>query len=463
MSATTGVMMLRVLGVAAIAAMVGSRTTMETPDVTARAASSIDVAALLAAANGAPPVICALAAQSVRNRGWGDWSDAPATPLAPLTAARTRDDGSDALPDADVDRLVAALGASDACVREIAVRLLGSQRSNERVRAALVTRLGAADVATREVAAYGLGMVQGKTTIDPLIAALRDAAPTVRANAAWALGRMDAGQALRPVLGLFGDGDVRVREAAVVAAGHIDSGSAVDALTRVLTSDESPAVRRVAAWALGQREVRGAAASALATALGRDADARVREMAAWALGSSRDRGTGIPALSTALQRDESDAVREMAAWALGELGDRSGIEALDRAAGGDRSSRVRGTSAWAIGNLRGRGTPMPAGLLKVLHDESDDARLKAAWALGEVGDPSAVSEIRDALKREQSSQVRRALVRALVKSGGRSEENLTALLSSSDATVREAAVRGLVGSESFNPWPWPQPRPRPFP
>jgi hypothetical protein len=29
--------------------------------------------------------------------------------------------------------------------------------------------------------------------------------------------------------------------------------------------------------------------------------------------------------------------------------------------------------------------------------------------------------------------------------------------------VREAAVRGLAGAESFGPWPWPEPRPRPFP
>ena len=57
----------------------------------------------------------------------------------------------------------------------------------------------------------------------------------------------------------------------------------------------------------------------------------------------------------------------------------------------------------------------------------------------------------------------RALVRALIKSGGRSEQTLTELLSSTDPQVREAAVRGLAGSEAFNPWPWPWPRPRPFP
>ncbi len=59
--------------------------------------------------------------------------------------------------------------------------------------------------------------------------------------------------------------------------------------------------------------------------------------------------------------------------------------------------------------------------------------------------------------------MRRALVRALIASGGRSEAALTELLQSSDPQVREAAVRGLAGRNSFNPWPWPWPRPRPMP
>lgn len=69
--------------------------------------------------------------------------------------------------------------------------------------------------------------------------------------------------------------------------------------------------------------------------------------------------------------------------------------------------------------------------------------------------------IRDALVRETSNQVRRALVRALMKSGERSQATVTGLLNSNDPEVREAAVRGLAGGGSFNPWPWPRPRPIP--
>jgi len=185
-------------------------------------------------------------------------------------------------------------------------------------------------------------------------------------------------------------------------------------------------------------------------------------MVAWAIGESGVRGASA-ALVAALRRDSDDRVRETAAWALGEGEDRSAIDALGTAAADDKSTRVRGTAAWAIGQLHANGTGAPAGLVKSLSDESSDTRLKAAWALGQIGDAGTVDAIRDALKAEQNSQVQRALVRAVIKAGGRSEETLTRLLSSSEASVREAAVRGLAGNNSFNPWPWPWPRPRPFP
>ena len=124
---------------------------------------------------------------------------------------------------------------------------------------------------------------------------------------------------------------------------------------------------------------------------------------------------------------------------------------------------MRGTAAWAIGQLDENGRKAPAGLLRLLSDESADTRLTAAWALGNIEDNGALSAIRDALRVEKTDRVRRALIRALMKSGERSEAALTQLLTSSAPEVREAAVRGLAGRHSFDPWPWPWPRPRPFP
>ena len=133
------------------------------------------------------------------------------------------------------------------------------------------------------------------------------------------------------------------------------------------------------------------------------------------------------------------------------------------AATSDRNPNVRGTAAWAIGNLDEEGTRAPAGLVRLLTDDVTDVRLKAAWALGQLEDSNALSAIRDALRVEKNDRVRKALIRALMKSGESSQETLTQLLSSSDPAIREAAVRGIAGARSFDPWPWPWPRPRPFP
>lgn len=463
MGATNGGMMLRVLGVIAAAALVTTSRGRPADRMEGESAerASIDVSALLAAARGAPPLICSLAAQSLRGYGWGDWGDAPSTPLSAVLPAEAhdRDTESSQLPAADVDRLMQALSSDDPCVRELSVRLIGRQK-NESVAPALIAKLGTGDPAMRSVAALGLGLVQPRSAVEPLIGILRDATPAVRANSAWALGRIDDGRALAPLIPLFRDDAPLVRGAAVVAVGRMDSTSSVPALIRVLQQDDAPEVRRVAAWALGQLESREAV-DALAAALSRDADARVREMSAWALGNAE--GGGTPALLNALRKDADDKVRETAAWALAQSRDRTSADALSAAAESDRSARVRGTAAWGMGQLRGDGGRAPAGLLHVLKDESDDARLKAAWALGQIGDSNTLPAIRDAMKAEKNGQVRKALVRALSRSGGRSEQSMSELLGSSDPQVREAAVRGLVGREAFNPWPWPWPRPRPFP
>jgi HEAT repeat protein len=64
-----------------------------------------------------------------------------------------------------------------------------------------------------------------------------------------------------------------------------DAAEGVDDLTRRLR-DDSPVVRRAAAWALGELEARKAV-PALIDLLAKDSDARVRQAAAWAIGSIR--------------------------------------------------------------------------------------------------------------------------------------------------------------------------------
>src|SRR4051794_36140052 len=193
MGAMNGVNMLRVLGVLTAAALM-SNVGLREPSppavhVTASSApAAIDVAALLAAARGAPPLICGLAAQSIGNGNWGWRSDVPASPLGaaahPLDGDRGRIED---LPDADVTRLLDALSSDDGCVREMSVRLVGHQ-DESRVAAPLIAKLSSNDASLRAVAALGLGLVDAQRGVDPLINTLRDGTVEVRANSAWALG-----------------------------------------------------------------------------------------------------------------------------------------------------------------------------------------------------------------------------------------------------------------------------------
>ncbi|MEO8575316.1 MAG: HEAT repeat domain-containing protein, partial [Gemmatimonadales bacterium] len=134
--------------------------------------SAIDVTALLAAARGAPPIICSLAAQSLRGWGWGDGADAPATPL-PMTVSLRDYEGRDSkLPATDIDLLLSSLASDDPCVREISIRILG-RKGTPAVDAGLITRLTSESQAVREVAAFGLGLSEPASAVDPLIRALK--------------------------------------------------------------------------------------------------------------------------------------------------------------------------------------------------------------------------------------------------------------------------------------------------
>ena len=116
--------MLRVLGVLSTAALFstshgapGAAAVIGVPNdvpATKAAAPAIDIAALLTAARGAPPIICGLAAQSLGN-GWGWGSDIPAPPLGATARPERGDRGRlEDISDADVTRALDALSSDDA-------------------------------------------------------------------------------------------------------------------------------------------------------------------------------------------------------------------------------------------------------------------------------------------------------------------------------------------------------------
>ncbi|HRP07186.1 MAG TPA: HEAT repeat domain-containing protein, partial [Gemmatimonadales bacterium] len=409
-----------------------------------------DIRALLAESAGASPLICAMAARTIGNGGW--FQGRP-TPIHPLPAANDPVpwNSRSGLAEADAQFVLAQLADGNGCVREIAVRLLALDQS-ERTIDGPEAHLRSHDANLAAAAAFGLGLIAEERSLEPLMTAASNPSTATRVNVIWALGRIGDTRGFRAVVRGTDDNQGLVRVAAAEALGRIDTSAAVAALIRRLRQDDSPDVRRVAAWALAQHEAEEALDD-LAQALDGDADPEVREMSAWAIGSI-DRPGADAALVGAARRDGDPSVRESAVWALGVRDDRASVAAVEEVLAGESDARVRATAAWALGVMR----PSAAsrGLIAALGDADPDVRIKAAWAISEIRDSSTTAAVSAALRRESRSDIRRALMRALIRSGA-AESHLISLLDSPDAKDRQMVARALAGSDRIDPWPWPMP------
>lgn len=234
-------------------------------------------------------------------------------------------------------------------------------------------------------------------------------------------------------------------------------------LARVLRTDTSASIRKVAAWGLAQYPSSPAASPALVAALGHDADATVREMAAWALSHADGNPAAAASLSSAVQHDADPKVRSTSAWALGTLGDPSALNALT-AALSDASPDVVTHAAWAIGTLQP--DHPPSGLTARLSDHDPQVRMLTAWALFRIRDAATVPALEAALQTEQNKNVQVDEIHAIAEIASASDNSLAIMrrfLDSPDERVKAVAVKAIAGSSASEPWPWPWPRPRPFP
>jgi HEAT repeat protein len=232
-------------------------------------------------------------------------------------------------------------------------------------------------------------------------------------------------------------------------------------LARILATDTSASLRKIAAWGLAEYADNQVAADALAGALRRDSNAGVREMAAWALADGHRSSVAIDALSAALRGDANTQVRTISAWALGNVGGRTTAEPL-AAALSDASVQVRKRAAWALGNADLKEAP-PA-LIALLRDRDPEMRELAAWSLYQIEDPASIPALNAALRSETNNKnLQIAYIKALAAVGEKSVDALKSLLESNDPEIRSIAVKALAGGHATGPWPWPWPEPRPFP
>jgi beta-lactamase regulating signal transducer with metallopeptidase domain len=231
-------------------------------------------------------------------------------------------------------------------------------------------------------------------------------------------------------------------------------------LARMLRTDASAPVRRVAAWGLQKYAEDQVALEALVAAAGSDADASVRETSVWALADAREHSAAVPALIKAARQDRDPHVRATAVWALGSIGDGTAVETLVGFLA-DSDAALREVAAWSIGSCHP--DRAPAALVAALSDRERDVRASVAWALYNIGDPGAAGALDAALRRETDAEVQHGLIRALGATGEASVAALERLVTSPDPEIRAIAVAALAGGDASGPWPWPRPEPRPSP
>lgn len=214
--------------------------------IAARGASDDDATArFLAAARGADPVMCSLAAAPVGN-GWGR-TGAPAADDAPATSL-VRWALKPSIDDRDLTILEGGLRGDDDCVRTMAARLLAATEGGT---AALLDGLDHADAAVRRAAAEGLGYAESRRASARLTQRLEDDADAgVRAAAAWALGLIEDPTAEAALGRALHDDASFVRLAAVDALGSLELQSSIDLLLPML-NDDDPRIRVATAHALG--------------------------------------------------------------------------------------------------------------------------------------------------------------------------------------------------------------------
>jgi len=193
-----------------------------------------------------------------------------------------------------VKEMSGRLAGTDAPRARNAADVLGALRSPEGITPlASVLDKGAFDADTRAAAARGLGAIGELEAQPALVRALASREAPVRAAALQSLRELRGFADPSPALAALTDMDAGVRGEAVYTIGAtgaralsgLEGATLAQRLAVLLTGDASAAVRRKAAWALGEIGAPVAVAgTAMSRAAQRDPDPRVRSLASAGLG-----------------------------------------------------------------------------------------------------------------------------------------------------------------------------------
>ncbi len=326
--------------------------------------------------------------------------------VAALTGEEVPTDGAEW---ARAEALVETLSADQPELRMASANALG-RIGNKAGTKALVERLGDPDPRVRARAARALGRIEDPRAVAALRKRLDDESVEVRRESADSLGRIGGDEALSALLGLLDDDSETVRRIAANSLGNFGSAKPLDALVSLL-SDESETVRRAAVFSLIEL---------LSNAPGQQSH-ELRERMVEKL-SATDHRSVVDSLVDILDQGTQAHQRRNAAWLLGRVAGDDNRESAIRALASvldDKDGMTAQFAATSIAEVGGEAAE--DALLDVLDDPeaSSEARAKAAFTLGKVGDERARRRLDEIIDDTDDEDVRKRAFSALSKLGGR--------------------------------------------
>ena len=331
-------------------------------------------------------------------------------------------------------RAVRLLEDSNAYVRESAVKIAGYFGYAE-CTDLLLERCRDADENVRRAAIEHVAYLEDERVIPTLVDALRDAPPRVRAAAAAAFAQVEGGAALPHLLGALSDSDSWVRYFAARSIGQHRYGESLDALAAVANNDHASHVRIAAVDSLGR--IDGPDAVALLTTFVDSTDQDLARAALKSLGHI-NHPDALPPLLEALRSPDA-RLRIETLQAFGLRASEAAISQIQWAAAADPDAQVAQAAIDALARLA---TPEAIAALIDLTAETSrrEASVNALARLSE----QKIEFIGGGLKHTQPS-VRRAVIDALRRmKHPLASKVLSGALDDEDASVRLATINALA-------------------
>ncbi|MDD5218421.1 MAG: HEAT repeat domain-containing protein, partial [Candidatus Omnitrophica bacterium] len=283
-----------------------------------------------------------------------------------------------------VPSMVEALKDSEASVRMKAVEVIGRLMDESAV-PALIEALSEEDRKIRARTMDLLGKMRYAEAVEPISKNLKDKDPLIREKAAKVLGEFDDKRGVSPLIDALKDNIPAVRIAAVDSLGRLKDESAVEAVTRLLNTDENAGVREKSAEVLEELKA-GKSIEELIQNL-KSGNPNIKAKAALAISRTRDK-KAIGVLIESI-KDPSEEVREKVIDALAGIEDEKVYRPLVQAWKDDSEAIRVKISAY----LPAFGVKAMEALIEGLKDSDLIVRQNCAVALGKIKDQRAIEPL----------------------------------------------------------------------